>query len=309
MAKLDLLNNARDSLRHGYKHFLRAASVSDYKQAVLNIHLGIELLLKERLRQINPLYVFAGEFDFERLLALAESRTLLRKKPKSPSLNTVGFGVALERLEFFSEVVLRFRSELKALAEQRNALVHFEAYLEQNELDILLGKRAFAFVVCFLEQELDQQPADFLSTDLYLQLALRAEQIDERVSRMLSHKIKEAHERVEGLSHDEVRARSVTLDALERSLRHEGQQVVRETCPVCEHTCLLVIEECWSLSVDETGLAAETVFWTGRLECVVCSLKLEPDETLRYFPKLRVEVLAQEAERGETGCRSGFELG
>ena len=71
---LSLLENAKDSLRHGLDHYLRPdAMPSDFKQAIINIHQGFELALKEALRRRHPALI-VDRLDDAMLHAVLEGR-------------------------------------------------------------------------------------------------------------------------------------------------------------------------------------------------------------------------------------------
>ena len=60
MKELTLIQNAKDSLQHALTHIKPSAQtgIHDWKRVILDLSHVLELLLKERLRQEHPAFVF-----------------------------------------------------------------------------------------------------------------------------------------------------------------------------------------------------------------------------------------------------------
>jgi hypothetical protein len=155
--QFDLLNNARDSLTHAV-HLLawddRPPS-NRYKQAILSVFHCAELLLKERLRRINPALMWENIDQYP-----------------SRSARTVGVDKAVTRLLAIGnvEIAAKDRETLVACRNLRNAIQHHEFEITEKEAKILLGKLlsfVFSFSSAQLSADLDQE---FREDDTWIML-------------------------------------------------------------------------------------------------------------------------------------------
>lgn len=138
----DLLGNAKDSLRRAVELLAWKDISSDHprlKHAIMNVTHCIELLLKERIRRINPSLVWENVDRY-------------------PSLDarTVTVDAAIGRLRRIGNVVINEQDEktLKSIRLTRNAIEHFEWQASEAEVKTILGT-ALNFVFSFAKRELD----------------------------------------------------------------------------------------------------------------------------------------------------------
>ena len=124
--KFDLLANARDSLKCAIDLLAWKDIEPEHarlKHAITNASHSIELLLKERLRKINPAFIWENV-------------------DKYPSLEarTVTVDTAIARLEKISGVTLsdQDRINLRSLRTTRNAIEHYEWNTTERERQKLL---------------------------------------------------------------------------------------------------------------------------------------------------------------------------
>jgi len=136
----DLINNAKDSLRHAVNVLvsLDAPTPGSLKQAILSVSHAAELLLKERLRIIHPAFVWE---NVDRYPAL-DSRTVNTDR-------------AVTRLESLGGISFSDpdKSALRACRVLRNAIEHYEFTVTRKEAKVILGK-ALSFVFDFATREL-----------------------------------------------------------------------------------------------------------------------------------------------------------
>jgi hypothetical protein len=93
-----VLDAAITSLRFGFDHFLNSYEDPDrLRQSVIDIHVGIELLLKERLLRESPLFVL-DKIDERAAIEAHLTRDQPRQIPR-PDQRTVAFEGAFGRLE------------------------------------------------------------------------------------------------------------------------------------------------------------------------------------------------------------------
>lgn len=156
--EFDLLGNARDSLRQAVELLALKEIGSNHgrlKRAITNSAHCIELLLKERLRLINPAFVWENIDRY-------------------PSLDarTVTVDTAISRLKSIGNVPFKAEDErnLKSLRTTRNAIEHHEWRTSEKEAKVIIGN-ALSFAFSFSHEELGiDLSADFKGDDTWQML-------------------------------------------------------------------------------------------------------------------------------------------
>ncbi|MDT3735159.1 MAG: hypothetical protein ROZ00_02925 [Denitratisoma sp.] len=145
--EFDLLNNAKDSLRQAIELIATKEIGSDHARLKHSITASahcIELLLKERLRQVSPAFVWENV-------------------DKYPSLEarTVTVDTAISRLRSIGNVQFSANDErnLKSLRTTRNAIEHYEWRASEKEAKIIIG-HALSFAIDFAHGELQVNLSD-----------------------------------------------------------------------------------------------------------------------------------------------------
>ena len=113
MHKFNLVENAEDSLTYALVHIgpVNENSTGDWKRIIVNLAHVVELLVKEKLRQIHPAFVFAS----------------VDKYPSNTAF-TVGAELAFARVQKIGNVEFT-ESEISAVNSvraKRNEIEHFE---------------------------------------------------------------------------------------------------------------------------------------------------------------------------------------
>ena len=137
----DLLGNAKDSLRQAVE-LLAWKEIGDHhsrlKHAIGSAAHAIELLLKEKLRQTNPAFIWENV-------------------DKYPSLEarTVTVDTAISRLKRIASVSLSDQDigHIKSLRKTRNAIEHYEWSATEAEARVIVGN-ALSFAFAFSKDEL-----------------------------------------------------------------------------------------------------------------------------------------------------------
>ena len=125
-----------------------ATPSNKYKQAILSIFHCSELLLKERLRKVNPALIWENIDKYPSLAA-----------------RTVSIEKAISRLIAIGKITIKENDKetLLACRNLRNAIQHLEFEIPEKEAKVLLGK-ALSFVFSFgsteLEVDLDDEFKD-----------------------------------------------------------------------------------------------------------------------------------------------------
>jgi len=141
MHTFNLIENAKDSLLHAIGHMgpVNSNSPGDWKRIIVDLAHVLELLLKEKLRQIHPAFLFQNV-----------------DKYSSANAFTLSAEFAVERLKKIGLIVFT-KDDLKAICstrEKRNEIEHYEFSLENHEARVLVGQ-ALGFILKFSEMELN----------------------------------------------------------------------------------------------------------------------------------------------------------
>lgn len=156
--EFDLLNNAKDSLHQAIQLIATnelGSKHSQLKHAITAAAHCIELLLKERVRRINPAFVWENV-------------------DKYPSLEarTVNVDIAISRLKRIGNVLFEIEDErsLNSLRTTRNAIEHYEWRASEKEAKIIVG-HALSFAIGFAYDELGVDLSeDFRADDTWRML-------------------------------------------------------------------------------------------------------------------------------------------
>lgn len=139
--EFNLLGNAQDSLRQAIQLLAFndvGSPQSQLKHAIVNTAHCVELLLKERLRRVNPALV-------------------LKKTSEYPSLSafTVGVNIAIKRLKSNGNVRITLEDEktIEDLRDERDDIEHYEWTTTEEDARRIVGK-ALSFVFAFGRSEL-----------------------------------------------------------------------------------------------------------------------------------------------------------
>lgn len=141
MNKFNLIENASDSLEHALRHMgpIEENGLGNWKRIIVDLAHVVELLFKEKLRQINPAFVF----------------TNIDKYP-SQSQHTVSSELACKRLQKIGSIQFS-EDDLNAIQtarEKRNEIEHFEFSISDREAKTLVGQ-VLLFVINFSDEYLD----------------------------------------------------------------------------------------------------------------------------------------------------------
>ena len=196
----ELLENALDSLRMGVRHYLDSSLETRDKWTILELFHAIELLLKERLRQEHPLFIYRS-ID----------------KPVSPDTQTVGLQETLARFGNLQvELPHEYVKILSDLQRRRNTIEHHRFSPDASHRQVL--GEALKFIVYFLKDHLDEDIEDHLPADHFSQVKELILEYEELIRR--------AQASLESVCH--------RFSPKEQSLLETG------TCPECGNNTVLI---------------------------------------------------------------------
>jgi len=138
MLEMLLCENAFDSINHGFIHLNLAekeGDEKDYKQALLSIFQGTELLLKQLLCLKNPILMFDKNSLYDKCV-----------DPLKPKLEELFECKSLEVNKLCSEVKRIYPLEHKSInfkviekaARERNKIQHFGIQIQQENIQLLI---------------------------------------------------------------------------------------------------------------------------------------------------------------------------
>ena len=204
-SKIGLLDNACHSLQRGYEMFNKGREKKDalaLKEAIIWIHHGIELSIKQLLVQSNEYLIFENIDEAVRKLAHLRRQPSMNNSnvldlfDSSEGVYTVGFGKLVDRAAIMLNLQelsqgADLRVKIDALTSYRNKTVHFSVDVKSEEVINLLGELMEPFL-SLLEKQIKDK--DFLKNCLP---HVRAQA--ESVSKVYRVQYKEAEERIEKL--------------------------------------------------------------------------------------------------------------
>jgi hypothetical protein len=138
---IDIIMNANLCLNFGFGILIRAKTEIEYRNSIVSVHNGVELLMKICLMGKNRALIYQ-KIDYTYFLI---DRTDTLKKVSFRS-NTITFDECRIRLSNFSTLPEQYSVHLKKLNEIRNDCVHFEYHINYRKVKILLIAHIFEYI-------------------------------------------------------------------------------------------------------------------------------------------------------------------
>jgi hypothetical protein len=135
-----IYENAVDSLRIGMEFFLREKNYSSRKHAVLTLFHAIELLLKERLAQINPILIYKN-IDIK----ITDDAQTISIREALTRLENLGLGIPAEA-----------KKTIENIQRIRNRIEHHR-YDHSEAKDDAIIAASLKFILYFVEFQLGQK--------------------------------------------------------------------------------------------------------------------------------------------------------
>lgn len=142
--KINLENNIQLCFNSGFGALIRAHDDKDYRNAVISIHNGVELLMKYYLREKDKLLIFQ-DVEFQCLIYKRKD-TIKPVKLKNGKAKTITFDECIDILKYFAKLPEAYSEYLKKLNNQRNYCVHYQYWYIENELRKLLISNIYEFI-------------------------------------------------------------------------------------------------------------------------------------------------------------------
>jgi hypothetical protein len=155
----ELLENGLDFIASGLNHIVRATTKADLKYGVLHLASGIELVLKERLRQEDWTLVFEDIDDAD------------EERYKAGNFRSVDHKECLKRLEEECgiEISRENKGKLSAFRARRNRLEHF-AIVDTKSAIESLAAQALGVLLNFISENFEDSVLSERDNELLLQI-------------------------------------------------------------------------------------------------------------------------------------------
>lgn len=160
-----IYQNAMDSLRIGMEFFLKADGYSSRKHAILTVFHAIELLLKERLAQTNPVLIYKN-IDQK----ITEDSVTVGVREALARLDNLGLGIEVEE-----------RKLIESIQKIRNRIEHHRYDHNEKEDDAVIAA-SLKFILFFVEFAFERKLDDFIDAKLLGDINARVLEYSERNS-------------------------------------------------------------------------------------------------------------------------------
>ena len=229
MKTINLEKNIQLCFNSGFGTLITAKNDEDYRNAVISIHNGLELLMKSYLRSKEECLIYR-KITYEKIL---NKRNDLRKKLKLNQPKTISYPKCIEILKYFSELPEKNSIYLKQLAYIRDSCVHFEYSYDERELRKLLISHIYQFI-CDLIIEMGLDLKTFIPERNLVSLDKLKNSIDDEIMQNYLTTIESAKKHYfVALTVEDRKQKAETEDYT------QGKFDIIVKCPACEENALL----------------------------------------------------------------------
>jgi len=272
---IDFANNASLCLNFGFGTLLTASRIVDYRNAVVAIHNGCELFMKQCLKSKDKLLIFK-KISFN--LYVEERKDLIKKiKTEKIERETISFRECQKRLEIFSDIPNRDSAYLSTLNWIRNEVVHSEYSFEKKELRILLISHIFRFIKD-LSIDMSLNLFDFIEEKNIQSLESFKKSIDNKIETDYYKAIEVAKKHYFKELNEDERKQKKKLEEYPRS-RHDKIVI----CPACQNNALLKMHIVVERDYKEFHIEVIQTSKLISLSCLHCGLHIKNSDQLRII--------------------------
>ncbi len=270
---IDLPKNIQLCLNFGFGTLITAKNIMDYRNSIISIHNGVELLMKHYLQKKNRLLILP---KVDHLVLIQESEDL-RKDIKIERVDfskTITYEDCIVRLEFFSALPETSKVHLKKLNYHRNRCVHYEFSFDPKEIKRLLISHIYQFINDLII-EMKLIVSDFINQKYITSLDKYKKSIDDETKNNLIEKIEIAKKHyLEELTADEREQKKAT----ESYTLHKFDKKL--TCPACDNNALLRKKVIYSEDQNEPTILSKEII-LKEFSCHYCGLNIKDYDQLR----------------------------
>ena len=229
--KINLQENVQLCLNSGFGTLTTANNDENYRNAIISIHNGLELLMKYYLRKKDKLLIFQ---KINHHFLLSERTDLIKNVDSNKAkANTISYMECIKILEHFSHLPNDYIKYLNQLNDQRNYCVHYQYSYDQRKLRKLLIAHIYQFI-CELISEMGLELKEFILEKYTRSLDKLKDSIDDEIRHSYYEKIEAAKKHYfEELTEPEREEKVKTEDYTERP-----NDIIAK-CPACGNNALL----------------------------------------------------------------------
>jgi len=293
MKEINLEKNIQLCFNTGFGTLVTAETDEDYRNSIIFIHNGLELLMKYYLRRKDKWLIYP-KITSNMLL---NKRNDLRKSVRLEHSKTISFAKCRRILEHFSELTEKNANYLTQLDYKRNSCVHFEFSYDERELRKLLFVHIYQFIYdLIIEMGLDLNT--FIPESNRGSLNNYKNTIDNQIKQNYYAKIASArkHYSEELLENDRIQ-KAETEDYTKKRF----DMIVK--CPACRKNALLRRKIQHTHGQLRDGyMAIKRDLLLRDLSCHYCGLNITDYDQLELIFKDKEESLQEIAYRIPYDC-------
>ena len=270
---VDLPRNIQLCLNFGFGTLITAKNVMDYRNAIISIHNGVELLMKHYLQRKNRLFLLP---KVDHLALITESEDLRKdiKVKETDFSRTISYEDCIVRLEFFSHLPETSKVHLTKLNHYRNSCVHYEFRLDRKEIRRLLISHIYQFINDLI-MEMKLIANDFIKQEYITSLDKYKKNIDDETNNNLIAIIEIAKKHYfEELTAEEREQKKAT----ESYTLHRSDKTI--SCPACGNNALLQKNVIYSEDQNDPSILSKEII-LKEFSCHYCGLHIKDYDQLR----------------------------
>ena len=279
MKNINLEKNIQLCFKSGFGTLITASTDGDFRNAIISIHDGLELLMKYYLKRKDECLIYE-KITYKTIL---HKRNDLIKIEKLKHSKTISYMKCISILEYFSELPKKNSKYLNQLHYKRNSCVHFEYSYDEKEFRKLLISHIYEFI-CGLISEMGLVLNTFIPESNLISLNNYKKDIDDEVKQDYYAKIESARKHYfNELTQLEQKQKAETEDYTKGGF----DKIVK--CPACEKNSLLrrkIQRTQELLSEDYIIMKRELIL--RDLSCYYCGL------TITDYDQMKLEFKDEE---------------
>ncbi len=267
--RITLIKNIGLCLNFGFGTLIKAEDEMEFRNSVVAVHNGCELLMKYYLREKDHALIYAKP-DYRTFI---QKRKDLVKSIKSPS-KTIEFSGCIDRIKYFTRTIERHEGILQDLNHERNVRVHYEYTCNNNDIRRLLVGGIYEFILELVE-EIGFGLSKIMDKELIEALNRKKKVIDDDIKNRLLEKIEKAkHHYYKELSEEERVQKKATK-------YKKGKYDEILTCPACSQLALLTLKAETTSEQRSWSTFMRRRLRLKELSCLFCALYIDELDELR----------------------------
>ncbi len=268
--KVELRENIKICLNTGYGMLISSKSNSDYRNSVVLIHNGLELMMKLYLLTQNRFLVYE---HLDHFLILSETEGVKENKKdaikKKAKMNTISFSKCIDLMDCFLEISA---IDVNNLNNMRNNCVHFEFVIYKSAIRKLLVSKTYPLIKQ-ISNSLGEDISSYLDNSATLDAWCT--KINDDIHSKYIQLIAAAKKHYDDDLTEKDRQEKRQYENY--TVRKNDKRVV---CPACENTALLERKVVYTTDEDEGIQQTTKSVVLKNLSCHYCGLVVNQRDQL-----------------------------